>query len=134
MDIVKIASLASQILEETGVLGGGSEPVPDGMVAVYPTGVLYRGGPRLYPTPQPGEFPLSYVDRMSKTSNPKTGKPYFPNDRLGVVIQSWGYFPGGTALADGLDRLLFEADWYTQAEVDRLNNLNAIGHVFSPGR
>lgn len=96
------------------------EHVPDGDVAVHPTGVHGKGKVRYWPKFKPEHLnAFGYVNLMMRTINPETGKPFYTPGRFGPVLQG-AFEPYLDNIPAAADRSMYPDDWYTQEELDRM--------------
>jgi hypothetical protein len=102
-----------------------SEP-PPGFVAVHPTGPRGAGKVRFWPVVEPtGDINyFSYLNRMTRTVNPFSGK----GDMFCTPGQ-WGDAFSGTngdmPFPEHADKHMNPFDWFTQAELDKIAELAA---------
>jgi len=138
MDIAQVRSMLASILAEIdgGVPGAQTTQAPPGFVYVVPTGPEGAGKARLWPQPHPeqGEMLLGYATRCMNTIDQTTTLPYYPRGQYGMILQ--GAAHGNPNFAEALDRIHYQRDWMTQAELDNAAALAARdaadGNVFSP--
>ena len=109
--------------------GASSEPpaaIPEGMVAVRPTGPRGAGKVRFWPVVEPtGDINyFSYLNRMTRTVNPFSGK-----GEMFCTPGQWGDAFSGVnqdmPFPEHADRHMNPFDWFTQPELDKIAELAA---------
>ena len=140
MDSTKLVNLLEAALAEARQ-ASPSVNVPEGFVAVVPTGPEGRGKVSIYPEPIPyneaantGDLNAwSYVGRISQMTNPATGQPYYPPDQTGAFGMLSGAaldFIPRHSHATLADYVLHPRDWWPQWMID--NDAGRPSGQFSP--
>lgn len=112
-----------QLLAKT-VAAPVESPPPKGFVAVRPTGPRGAGKVRFWPVVEStGDINyFSYLNRMTRTVNPFSGK-----GEMFCTPGQWGdAFNGANQdmpFPDHADKHMFPFDWFTQAELDKIEEL-----------
>lgn len=116
-----VAKLTSLVNEFTGL--ATEVTVPEGYVAVRPTGPRGAGKVRFWPVLGEGDINyFSYLNRMTRTVN-----PFAADGRMFCTPGNWGDafsgVNGDMPLPDHADKHMNPFDWFTQAELDKIDEL-----------
>lgn len=120
--IAKLSALVASLIDKigdtvvTGVVQAAALVVPEGMVAIYPTGSRAATKARIWPAPLDGENAFGYGIRVRSILD-KDGHPYIPAGSVARVMLGT---PAGAAAnatpPEIWDRLLYPTDWWNESD------------------